>query len=95
MHIVEDRGEVLFTTGLLFEINQKILHPVGKSIYYDPDEGLRVVNHTNDPEATIFDKFTFNMGKNKLLKFMRTEGKEAMRLRQEKLGFVVQQIYET
>jgi hypothetical protein len=90
----EDDGRILVTTGQLFEINRKILNPLGFSLIYDPEDGLYVKCSLDSPEVMIYDKSTFLLGMKKMNKFMKDYGVDILRKRQERLGFMVQKPFE-
>ncbi len=92
-------GEFLSQTGLLFEINRKILHPFGLALELmeaEDDDGNVVIllgdidDHRDDPEGITFGEKTFKEGMSKLTKFMEEFGKERLRTRKEALGYIIQ-----
>jgi hypothetical protein len=93
-------GEFLLTTGLLFEINRKILHPFGLALEVMEQEDEMGQHHIvvseglldlrSDPEGIIFGERAFIEGKNRLNKFLDEYGRQKLLLRKEKLGAVIQ-----
>ena len=87
-------AEFLLDSGLLFEINRVVLHPMGLALGInneaDPAE-MYLVDHRHDLEGIIFEDDTFVEGETKMRKFF-IENKLARKFseRLEKLGFVVQ-----
>ena len=87
-------AEYLFDTGLLFEINRTLLHPLGIGLMIESTEdgvvfGKELV-YTDDDEGLSFDKETYTIGKDKFNRFMREIGDERVSKRREIRGYVVQ-----
>ena len=87
--------DYLAKTGLLFEINRAILHPLGLALAISYDDvgdagGGGVVDNSDDPEGMIFTEESYNRGSEKLDKFMKEEGLVRLQTRLDVLGFVVQ-----
>jgi hypothetical protein len=93
-------GEFLLSTGLLFEINRRILHPFGlalevveqedemRQLHVVISEGL--LDFRSDPEGIVFGERSFINGKSTLNKFLDEYGMKKLLMRQEKLGYIVQ-----
>lgn len=100
MEKVKNYARFLVDSGLLFEINRQILHPLGLalSVDVDPDnskwlaiDGIYKVS-SDDKEGFIFDEETFKLGARKLELFMLKEGSKKIEDRKESLGYVVQEL---
>ncbi|MCK9541093.1 MAG: hypothetical protein M0R03_03585 [Novosphingobium sp.] len=99
----------LYDTGLLFEINRRILHPFGLAmeIKYDDQEGAlsdadaimtmsqELWDYRDDPEGMIYGDESLKNGGNKFKKFLDAFGKEKLQQRMELLGFTIQPIGES
>jgi hypothetical protein len=92
-------GEYLLNNGLLFEINRKILHPLGLALTVIVDnEDSSVPNimlgdlqdYSYDPEGVIFGDKTFDEGMQKLKTFMQEVGNSRIEARRNILGYIVQ-----
>ena len=83
-------------SGLLFEINRRVLHPFGLAISVREDVltdewvVANVWDYRDDEEGMIFEEETFQHGLDKLNKFMENIGNEKLRKRKELLGYVIQ-----
>ena len=86
--------QVLLDSGLLFEINRRVLHPFGLALEAEVNEdGTRigaVWDYRDDPEGLIFDDVTFADGLRKLNEFMVAKGQERLTTRHAALGYVIQ-----
>jgi len=84
----------ILESGLLFEINRTILHPIGLSMVVKKDEvgnssfGLK--DNRDTPEGCVYSKENFIKGHKKLRRFMRTFGHKQLELRSKKLGWSFQ-----
>jgi hypothetical protein len=77
--VVPRPGNFLIDTGLLFEINRMVLHPLGYALAMTVDAANNVLEFSiwdshEDPEGLVFSKETFEQGRSKLYKFMRQQG---------------------
>lgn len=91
----------LVDSGLLFEINRRILHPLGLALSVDvPDNGtaleqdfgvIQIVDMREDPEGVCFEDATYLEGKAKLKTFLeKSQFQERLMSRRTRLGYVVQ-----
>lgn len=93
---VTDVGDFLLHTGLLFEINRRILHPLGLAMEVEfPSDGgnsrvSAIWDCRKDPEGVVFEEKTFQAGSAKYKKYMNTKGTKALASRKEKLGYLEQ-----
>lgn len=84
--------------GLLFEINRRVLHPLGMAmaVNIDPndpeDEGEfgGILDSRDDPEGFIYGDDLMESGLKKFEDYMEREGLEKLRVRQEQLGYIIQ-----
>lgn len=84
--------EHLLETGLLFEINRRILYPFGLAISLNVDDRLEKVLsidllENDDPEGFIFDEATFLECEIKFKDFMESYGKLRLSIRKSLIGF--------
>lgn len=87
----------LVENGLLFEINRKVLHPLGMELVVDLDpenrQWLRVDRLEcveNDPEGLLYSEEAFKTNKKIYKRFLDNEGQEKLNSRKKLLGFIVQ-----
>lgn len=86
----------LLDWGLLFEINRRVLHPLGLALEAEVTEDgnvsftNRVWNARRDPEGIIFVDKAFEHGKAKFDAMMEEWGEDRLRARKEALGYLIQ-----
>lgn len=89
-------AEELYNTGLLFEINRRVLHPLGlaMSVQVEGDGTVDIAPlvRTSDPEGIHYWPETLEEGFKKYQAFMKAGGLERMRRREEVLGYIEQEI---
>lgn len=92
-------AQELLDTGLLFEINRRVLHPVGLAMsVYVQDDGTAYVAplvRTDDAEGIHYWPETLDEGFQKYSAFMKAGGLERLRKREAALGYIEQEIPET
>jgi len=81
--------------GLLFEINRRVLHPLGLAleVIAEEDGTMRmggIWDHRDDPEGMLYSEGTLAGGAAKILAFMEAEGSARLEERKRRLGYVVQ-----
>lgn len=82
--------QLLIDSGLLFEINRVVMHPLGYSIIAQVhDDEISLGMLTDNPTVT-FDREVFKMGMKKRKRFLDEVGQAAMDLRRKLLGITVQ-----
>jgi hypothetical protein len=89
-----ESADFLHRSGLLFEINRTVLHPLGLALGFEADEAtggavgpLRLVDSRHDPEGMVYPDEILRSG----LERLRAYGVAAIRAeRKERLGFMVQ-----
>ena len=83
-------------SGLLFEVNRCVLHPLGLAISIKiEDDGTEKFAEIwdvrdSDPEGIVFDSETFLDGEKKINQYMENKGNTNLKIRQAKIGFIVQ-----
>lgn len=87
----------LLESGLLFEINRSILHPIGISMYVMKDgEGRSTFgfkDSRSNPAEALYSRDNFKKGHKKLRRFMRNFGHKQLDLRSKKLGWSFQAMH--
>lgn len=98
MKKISDFTRFLLDNGLLFEINRRVLHPLGLVLVTDIDweddkkvllDGLYSAD--DDLEGIVFDPETFEEGRKRYQEFLERDGQTRLDAREQKLGFVVQE----
>lgn len=98
MKKIDNSARYLLDNGLIFEINRKVLHPLGLALIVDIDpdnsrwvtiKGLVSVED-DDEEGFVFDDETFKDGSRKYELFLLKEGQKKLNAREKKLGFIIQ-----
>jgi len=92
-----EAADFLCRSGLLFELNRQVLHPLGLALaIWENDDGAiagfaGLADHREDPEGMLFSEETLRSG----LERLRAFGVTAIRAEREKrLGFLVQPLPE-
>ena len=87
----------LIDNGLIFEINRKVLHPLGLALIVDISfenrKALKIVglDETDAAEGFLFDEETFEDGMEKLQRFMEKKGLSKIDARKKEIGFIIQE----
>jgi hypothetical protein len=90
-------GKFLIDNGLVFEINRKVLHPLGLALIVDVDYKnkkkliITGIMETDDSEGFLYDPETFNVGQDKYNMYLKKYGSERLKSRKDKLGFIEQE----
>jgi hypothetical protein len=96
MNRIKNHARFLLDNGLIFEINRKVLHPLGLALVIDvdPEDHRKLVidgvYETEDTEGFIFDSEAYKEGQAKYDKFLEEGGHYRINARIEKFGYVVQ-----
>jgi len=82
--------------GLLFEINRKVLHPLGLELALEYDNNLKKVtgvklHQTYDPEGFLYPEDSFTKEGRGLDKFNKSGLQEKLEIRKKALGYIVQE----
>jgi len=87
----------LVDSGLVFEINRKVLHPLGLAMVVDIDRANRrqlaitAIVQTEDAEGFLYDEEAFTHGMEKFQKFLnKIDADEKLEARKAKYGFIEQ-----
>lgn len=92
-------AEFLVESGLLFELNRRILHPLGLALAVrladepgaDTDSTVAMIwDNRSDPEGIVFADETFAEGLTKLAKYMKNTGTHQLVTRRACLGYRIQ-----
>jgi len=95
---LDDPADFLLTSGLLFEINRRILHPYGLALSVKVDVetdkpttafAIQIWDNTDDPEGIAFEDETFKAGLTKFHTFRQTQLRRLAH-RLIGLGYIVQ-----
>lgn len=83
-------------SGLLFQVNKEVLHPLGLALEVTvEDDGTArlsgIWDCRDDLEGIEYESSTFEHGMAKYRKYMTDQGNDAIARREMALGFVVQQ----
>ncbi|MCK5016347.1 MAG: hypothetical protein KAS32_04670 [Candidatus Peribacteraceae bacterium] len=83
--------------GLIFEINRKVLHPLGLALAVVLDSKKETIEFSNevwdsrdDPEGFLFDEETFIEANKRYQKYLEEEGNNALISRKKALGYLEQ-----
>lgn len=94
---VKQFQKFLVDNGLIFEINRKVLHPLGLAMVVDIDPKSRKnlaitsLEETEDPEGFLYDPEGFEIGTDKYKRFLEKRGgQERLDARNAKYGFIEQ-----
>jgi hypothetical protein len=92
---IDNPEKFLADSGLLFRINQTILHPLGLALQVTLDDdgsgaGFAVIDIRDDPEGCVFAEDPFEHGTSKYFKYMQEQGDDALASRFSSLGFIEQ-----
>lgn len=97
MRRIKKSAEFLLETGLLFEINRQVLHPLGLALEIKINEENGkidfgdILDCREDLEGIIFDPETFVEGKERYEKYLEAYGNTNLNFRLSKLGFKAQE----
>lgn len=90
----------LMDTGLLFEINRKVLHPFGLALAVNVDDErdiitkFEIIDHRDDLEGIVYSEEAYFVGKEKFDKFMKEFGEKRLQTRKSALGYIEQELEE-
>jgi hypothetical protein len=96
MEVISKYPKFLVDSGLVFEINRRVLHPLGMAMIVDVDRNNRrqlaitAIVTTEDPEGFLYDEEGYDVGKEKYQKFLDKGGQERLNARNAKYGFIEQ-----
>lgn len=81
---------MLLDTGLLFEINRTVLHPVGLALGVNNQDGSVSLHQVPETTGILFEEADLREGDRKFAEFMRSDGAKAHTARARLHGFAVQ-----
>ena len=97
MSRIKSYPRFLVDNGLIFEINRKVLHPLGLAMIVDVDPknrrqlAITALVETEDDTGFVYDSEAFAVGLDKYQKFLEKKGgQERLDARQAKYGFLEQ-----
>lgn len=96
MDAIDKFPKFMVDNGLIFEINRKVLHPLGLAMIVDVDRNnkrklaITALVVTEDQDGFLYDEEGYNVGMEKLQKFLNKEGQARLDARLAKYGFVEQ-----
>lgn len=86
-------AQFLLDTGLLFEINRRVLHPLGYALSVDVNGNKYSIGDlwvTDDPTGFEFGEDSLAEGRAKVQAYMQREGAMKISNRMKTTGFIVQ-----
>ncbi len=88
-------ADFLFESGLFFEINRRLLHPLGLSLELKTINGELRINKLmldlrDSPAGVIYSEAELKEHEKRIIDFMDAFGMEKMQERQNLLGYIVQ-----
>lgn len=95
MEVIDKFPKYMVDNGLIFEINRRILHPLGLAMVVDVDRNnkrnlaITSLLETEDLDGFVYDDEGFDIGNDKFQKFLNHR-KERLDVRQTKYGFIEQ-----
>lgn len=81
--------QFLRESGLLFEVNRAVLHPLGLSLQVGVDGSVELLQ-TSDPAGIVFSDVAFHEGETLLRAYMEREGESRILARRAFLQYVQQ-----
>ena len=94
---VANPAQFLIESGLLFELNRRVLHPLGLALeVIQPEEpggesaSIKVWDCRRDPEGVIFSDEGFVAGLTKFTDYMNSQGTRQLVSRRACLGYRIQ-----
>ena len=97
MSLIKSYPRYLVDKGLLFEINRKVLHPLGLAMIIDISRGkskqldIIGIEETDDPDGFMYPDEAFEIGADNYLRFLNAGSQKRLDLRQERFGFAIQE----
>jgi len=77
---IKNFTKYMLDNGLLFEINRRVLHPLGLVLIIDKDWSNKTklaitgLYQTEDKEGFLFDEEAFEVGSSNFAKYLKKEG---------------------
>lgn len=86
-----EAARFLRDTGLLFEANRRVFHPLGLALAWDgAGHFLGIVDGRRDGEGIVFAPEEFTAGSRKFATYVEQRGRKVRQTRRKALGFVEQ-----
>ena len=88
--------QFLHDSGILFKVNQQLLHPHGFGLEADIDEkgvcrGWKpMIDKRKDVGGVVFERAEFKQQRARFLEYMTVDGSDRLKARNDSIGFVVQ-----
>ena len=98
MEAINKFPKYLIDNGLVFEINRKVLHPLGLAMVVDVDRNhksqlaITAIIETEDQEGFLYDEEGYNIGREKYQNFLDKGRQERLNSRMTKYGFIEQDV---
>lgn len=92
MAAMQNPGQYLIDTGLLFQINRTCLHMFGLSLRIDKDK-IVLDDKRDRPELCVYPVKTIETARKKYDKFLKDEGFQISSARQRALNYTIQSDY--
>ena len=87
-------AKLLRESGLLFEVNRRVLHPLGYALAITMDGSaaleFTLLDNTADPEGMCFEEELFKEALTRFRAWMNKVGNVRVEVRKQALGYVVQ-----
>jgi len=87
---IEKPDMFLKYTGLLFEINRSVLHPLGLAMVFDEQGYLKILEESNPNAGLVLSPEEYMGQKNLFMQFLEKQGNARLQRRQEILGYIKQ-----
>lgn len=93
---IKNFPKFLVDNGLIFEVNRRVLHPLGLALVVDIDYNNRrklaitALVETEDEDGFLYDEESFSIGKEKYEKYLDKVGRDRLDARRIKHGFIEQ-----
>jgi hypothetical protein len=91
---IENPVDFLRDSGILFEINRQVLHPLGMELHLRPDDdggigGIDLEDNRGEADPICFTAEAFNEGRTRYEDYLAEHGRENIQKRR-RLGMVIQ-----
>ena len=91
---IENPADFLRASGILFEINRQVLHPLGMELHLHADDddgigGIDIEDNRGEAEPICFTAEAFNEGRARYEDYLAEHGRENIQKRR-RLGMVIQ-----
>ena len=91
MKYVDEPSKFLHDSGLLFEINRLLLHPLGLALEVELESAsIKIQDLREDPEGMLFEEEAFARARSRYQAFL-DENRSRLEARERALSFRVQE----